>query len=106
MQEEEQHKEQQRQNFNNMVEAARAEAAQNPPPPHDPMRFRALPPGEAALPLAGPLPPAGPIANHCVKCTVSKAVTDVCICEGCSSHNHAPCHQHHKHIHRVQDKLA
>lgn len=45
MQEEEQHKEQQRQNFNNMVEAARAEAAQNPPPPHDPMRFRAVPPG-------------------------------------------------------------
>ncbi len=45
MQEEEDHKEQQRQNFNNMVEAARAEAAQNPPPPHDPMRFRAVPPG-------------------------------------------------------------
>ena len=45
MQEEEQHKELQRQNFNNMVEAARAEAAQNPPPAHDPMRFRAVPPG-------------------------------------------------------------
>ncbi len=45
MQEEEDHKEQQRQNFNNMVEAARAEAARNPPPPHDPMRFRAVPPG-------------------------------------------------------------
>ena len=50
MQEEEQHKEQQRQNFNDMVEAARAEAAQNPPPPHDPMRFRAVPPGQT-LPL-------------------------------------------------------
>ena len=45
MQEEEQHKELQRQNFNNMVETARAEAAQNPPPAHDPMRFRAVPPG-------------------------------------------------------------
>lgn len=45
MQEEEHHKEQQRQNFNNMVEAARAEAVQNPPAPHDPMRFRAVPPG-------------------------------------------------------------
>ena len=44
MQEEEEYKEQQRQNFN-MVEAARADAAQNPPPPHDPMRFRAVPPG-------------------------------------------------------------
>ncbi|DBA70627.1 TPA: hypothetical protein ACH3X2_012011 [Trebouxia sp. C0005] len=47
MQEEEHHKEQQRQNFNNMVEAARAEAVQNPPAPHDPMRFRAVPPGES-----------------------------------------------------------
>lgn len=47
MQEEEQHKEQQRQNFNDMVEAARAEAAQHPPPPHDPMRFRAVLPGES-----------------------------------------------------------
>lgn len=46
MQEEEHYKEQQRQNFNNMVEAARLEAAQNPPPPHDPMRFRAVNPGE------------------------------------------------------------
>lgn len=45
MQEEEDHKEQQRQNFNNMVTEARAEAAKNPPPPHDPMRFRAVPPG-------------------------------------------------------------
>ena len=49
MQEEEQHKEQQRQNFNDMVEAARAEAAQDPPPPHDPMRFRAVPPGQTLL---------------------------------------------------------
>lgn len=47
MQEEELYKEQQRQNFNNMVEAARLEAAQKPPPPYDPMRFRAVPPGES-----------------------------------------------------------
>lgn len=46
MQEEEDHKEQQRQNFNNMVAEARAEAARNPPPAHDPMRFRAVPPGD------------------------------------------------------------
>lgn len=46
MQEEDDRKEQQRQNFNNMVAEARAEAARNPPPPHDPMRFRAIPPGK------------------------------------------------------------
>ncbi len=55
MQEEEDHKEQQRQNFNNMVEAARAEAAQNPPAPHDPMRFRAVPPGTLTCTQSAPL---------------------------------------------------
>lgn len=45
MKDEKDHKEQQRQNFNNMIETARAEAALNPPAPHDPMRFRAVPPG-------------------------------------------------------------
>lgn len=43
--EEDQTRERHKKAFDDMVAAAKA----NPPPPHDPMRFRAVPPGERVV---------------------------------------------------------
>ena len=46
-QEEAETRERHRRNFDLMVANAKEKAATHPPPPHDPMRFRAVPPGDS-----------------------------------------------------------
>eukprot|EP00951_Prasinocladus_malaysianus_P031186 scaffold297445_cov22-Prasinocladus_malaysianus.AAC.2 len=50
-------RERHRKAFDDMVAAARERARTNPPPPHDPMRFRAVPPGESDSDDDSDLPP-------------------------------------------------